>query len=54
MVDGSDIKSSLAQTFDIEVYENKLYFLDSKSSSLRYLDLKGNVVTIIGDGLNKF
>ncbi|MDA9573475.1 redoxin domain-containing protein [Rickettsiales bacterium] len=54
MVDGSDIKSSLAQTYDIEVYENKLYFLDSKSSSLRYLDLKGNVVTIIGDGLNKF
>ena len=54
MVDGSKIKASLAQTYDIEAYENKLYFIDSRSSSLRYLDIKGNVKTILGHGIDKY
>ncbi len=52
--DGKLSTNSLAQTADLAVYNKKLYFVDSKSSSLRVLDKSGNVQTLIGQGLSKF
>ncbi len=52
--DGEDANNSLAQTSDMSSYNGKLYFIDSDSSSLRVLDEKGAVKTLIGQGLAKF
>ncbi|NEZ45837.1 redoxin domain-containing protein [Clostridium niameyense] len=54
--DGSFDKCILAQTTSL-CYdgENKLYFTDSETSSIRYVDLKENKVkTLIGKGLFEF
>ncbi len=53
MFDGKE-NNSLAQTSDLAVYGNKLYFLDAKSNSLRVIDEKGEVKTLIGVSLLKF
>lgn len=52
IADGGD--ATLAQTADLSEYDGKLYFLDSESSSLRVLDKKGRVKTLIGKGLFDF
>lgn len=52
--DGKYPKNSLAQTADMDVFNKKLYFVDSKTSSLRVLDSKGEVETLIGKGLFDF
>jgi len=46
--DGNYPNNSLAQTSDLEFYKGKLYFVDSASSSLRVMDKKGKVSTLIG------
>ena len=48
LVDGKYPKNSLAQPRGLDVYKNKLYFVDSYSSSLRSFDKSGNVKTLIG------
>ena len=48
--DGKGLNSTLSQTSDMSVLKNKLYFVDSGSSSLRVLDKNANVKTLIGDG----
>ncbi len=45
--DGKLPNNSLAQTSDLVAYSNKLYFIDSKSNSLRYLNNQGVVETLI-------
>lgn len=52
--DGKSSKNTLAQTSDLAAYSKKLYFVDSKSSSLRVLYKDGNVKTLIGQGLKRF
>jgi thiol-disulfide isomerase/thioredoxin len=52
--DGQYPDNSLAQTADMSVYNHKLYFVDSESSSLRVLDENGYVKTLIGKDLFKF
>jgi len=52
--DGKYPDNSLAQTADMSVYNHKLYFVDSESSSLRVLDESGNIKTLIGKDLLKF
>ncbi len=54
LIDGIYPKNSLAQTADLAVYEDKLYFIDSESSALRVLDKDGEVKTLIGKGLFDF
>lgn len=54
ITDGKYPDNELAQTSDMSVYNKKLYFLDSESSSLRVLDENGEVKTLIGKGLFKF
>lgn len=53
LVDGKYPHNQLAQTADMSVYNRKLYFVDSESSSLRVLDENGEVKTLIGKGINK-
>lgn len=48
-VDGKYPNNSLAKPSDIASYKDKIYFLDSASSSLRYIDNKGKVKTLIGN-----
>ena len=48
MLDGKGAASSLAQTSDMAVFQNKLYFVDALTSSLRVLDVDGNVKTLVG------
>ncbi len=54
IVDGKYPDNVLAQTSDMSVYNRKLYFLDSESSSLRVMEENGEVKTLIGKGINKF
>lgn len=54
MDDGSALSSSLSQTSDMAVFDNKIYFIDSESSSLRVINEKKIVKTLIGKGLSKF
>lgn len=52
--DGKFPNNSLAQTADMAVFNNKLYLIDSLSSSLRQLDKDGNLQTLIkGRNLNQ-
>ncbi len=52
--DGKFPNSVLAQPTDLAVYNRKLYFLDTMSSSLRVIDESGEVKTLIGKDINKF
>ncbi len=54
MVDGKNGENSLAQPSGLRAFNNKLYFVDSYSSSLRVVNKFGDVKTLIGDGINKF
>ncbi len=45
-VDGKFPANSLSQPIDMAVFNNKLYFLDSLSSSLRSIDENGNLQTL--------
>ena len=47
--DGKYPQNSLAQTSDMSVFGRKLYFVDALTSSLRVLDDKGNVKTLVGN-----
>lgn len=51
--DGRGQESNLSQTSDMSVFKNKLYFIDSGSSSLRVLDKNNKVKTLIGDSLGE-
>jgi DNA-binding beta-propeller fold protein YncE len=56
-VDGSALGSCLAQptSISIDLDQQRLYFLDSISSSLRYCSLSnGRIKTLIGEGLFKY
>lgn len=52
--DGVKNNAILAQSRSLAVFKNEIYFIDSASSSLRKLDKKGKVTTLIGKGLNSF
>ncbi len=54
IMDGKYPNNILAQTSDMSVYNRKLYFTDSESSSLRVMDEAGEVKTLIGKDLFKF
>ncbi len=54
IIDGKYPQNSLAQTSDLAAYNDKLYFVDSESSSLRVLEKDGDVKTLIGKGLFDF
>ena len=54
ITDGKYPDNVLSQTSDMSVYNRKLYFLDSGSSSLRVLEENGEVKTLIGKDLLKF
>jgi len=45
--DGKFPNNSLAQTSDMAVYNDKLYFVDSASSSLRYANEDGEIKTLV-------
>jgi len=51
--DGKYPNNALAQTSGLAAYGNKLYFVDSETSSLRVLE-NGTVTTLIGSGLFDF
>jgi len=51
--DGAYPYNSLSQPSGLSVYENKLYFVDSETSSLRVLE-NGEIRTLIGTGLFDF
>ena len=46
-VDGKYPENSLAQTADMSVYANKLYFVDALSSTLRSINEEGEVKTLV-------
>ncbi len=52
--DGSAFDASLAQTSDLYTYKNEIYFIDSKTSSLRKANKDGVVTTILGKGVDEF
>ncbi len=52
--DGKNPENSLAQTADLAVFNKKLYFVDSETSSLRVLNENGEVKTLIGKDLFAF
>ena len=54
MKDGFYPKNSLAMTNDMSVYNGKLYFVDNRSGSLRVMDKKYRIKTLIGKGVGKF
>lgn len=54
MDDGKYPDNSLAQTSDMVVYDQKIYFVDAKSSSLRVIDRDRHVKTLIGKSLKDF
>lgn len=55
MDDNSNAKDgSLAQTADLFPFSDKLYFVDSKSAALRYINGNGELKTLIGQGVGKF
>ncbi len=51
--DGVYPENSLSQPSGLSSYQNKLYFVDSETSSLRVLD-NGSIKTLIGTGLFDF
>ncbi len=52
IVDGPSAAASLAQPSGISICGDRAYFVDSETSSLRYLDIrKGDAHTLIGTGL---
>lgn len=51
--DGAYPYNSLSQPSGLSVYDNKLYFVDSETSSLRVLE-NGEITTLIGTGLFDF
>lgn len=54
LIDGKYPNNSLAQPSGLDVRNDKLYFVDAYSSSLRYADKLGNVRTLIGKGIDEF
>jgi len=55
LVDGLRLTAQLAQPSGIAVVQNKVYFADSETSSIRVLDLDDQVVkTLVGQGLFVF
>ena len=54
IIDGSYPKNNLAQPSAINIFSEKLYFIDSETSSLRVADKNGLVKTLIGSDLFKF
>lgn len=52
--DGKYPNNSLSQTSAIDVYNGKIYFIDSGSSSLRIIEKDGEVKTLIGFKDKKF
>ncbi len=55
IVDGDRLHAQLAQPSGLSLFEDRIYFADSETSSIRELDLKsGYVRTIVGQGLFAF
>ena len=54
LIDGKLPDNALAQTSGLSTFSDKLYFVDSETSSLRVVDKKGEVKTLIGQGLFEF
>ena len=54
IIDGIYPENSLAQPSGLSSFNQKLYFVDAETSSLRVADVKGNVQSLIGSGLFKF
>ncbi|MFT5702756.1 MAG: thiol-disulfide isomerase/thioredoxin/DNA-binding beta-propeller fold protein YncE [Rickettsiales bacterium] len=54
LIDGANPQNSLAQPSGLSASGNKLYFVDSESSSLRMVTKSGEVSTLIGKGLFDF
>ncbi|MCE3255642.1 MAG: hypothetical protein K0R25_1136 [Rickettsiaceae bacterium] len=54
LVDGKYPNNSLAQPSGLSAANDKLYFVDSESSSLRVVQKNGEVSTLIGKGLFDF
>lgn len=52
--DGKYPNNSLSQTSAIDIYDGKIYFIDSGSSSLRVIEKDGEVKTLIGFKDKKF
>ncbi len=52
--DGAGKEAELAQPLDLYAYKNEVYFIDSKSSSLRKADVNGNVKTLVGKKIGSF
>ncbi len=47
-------QNTLAEPSALAPYQDRLYFLDAASSSLRVLDKNGSIKTLVGQGVNKF
>lgn len=55
IVDGQRARAQLAQPSGLSLLDNKLYFADSETSSVRQIDLQsGSVETVVGRGLFVF
>ncbi len=55
IIDGDRMHAQLAQPSGLSLFDDRLYFVDSETSSIRELDLKtGYVRTIVGQGLFVF
>lgn len=52
--DGPALEGWLAQPSGLAVAGDKLWFVDSETSALRYLDTEGNLHTAVGEGLFDF
>ncbi|MGE0251719.1 MAG: thioredoxin-like domain-containing protein [Dongiaceae bacterium] len=52
--DGIYPSNSLSQPSGLSVFGDQLYFVDSETSSLRVIDKRGNITTLIGSGLFDF
>ncbi|RME24521.1 MAG: hypothetical protein D6800_08595, partial [Candidatus Zixiibacteriota bacterium] len=56
IIDGPRARAALAQTSGLVIHGNRLYFVDSETSSVRSVDLSpaGEVKTLVGHGLFDF
>jgi thiol-disulfide isomerase/thioredoxin len=55
IIDGNRMRAQLAQPSGLSILDDRLYFADSESSSIREIDLQsGYVRTIVGQGLFSF
>lgn len=55
IVDGDRMRAQLAQPSGLSIFDDKLYFADSETSSIREIDLQlGHVRTLVGHGLFVF